>query len=105
MKQADKKATSTFIAPTSVELVDNAVVVKGINSATGKPYTCTYWLKTKALKARKSISTVLSPDTFFGKGGVKEALVNAGAIDEVSAETLARNERQEASNKIKRMFA
>jgi len=41
MKQADKKA-STFIAPTSVELVDNAVVVKGINSATGKPYTCTY---------------------------------------------------------------
>jgi len=42
MKQADKKATSTFIAPTSVELVDNAVVVKGINSATGKPYTCTY---------------------------------------------------------------
>lgn len=58
----------SFIAPKSVELVDNAVVVQGTNSTTGNPYTSTYELTKTGIKNRKTIEKFLSPSTFFGKG-------------------------------------
>lgn len=99
------KTSSVFVAPTSITVEADGIVIEWVNSATGNDYASKHSFLFKTTPSqRKNMGELISPSNFYGKEGTKQAMVDLGLINPLSDSAILNLEKEQNSKNLTKLF-